>query len=35
MVGAVGEPELLAQECRGSLAGTSQMEEDTAGKSGH
>lgn len=27
-VGAVGEPELLGQECRGSLLGTSQMEED-------
>lgn len=32
-VGAVGDPELLGQECRGAGAGASQMEEDTALKS--
>lgn len=29
-VGTVGEPELLGQECRGSLLGMSQMDEGTA-----
>lgn len=33
-VGAVGELELLGQECKESLVGTSQMEEDTGVKSG-
>lgn len=34
VVGAVCEPELLGQECRDSLLGTSQIEEDTALNSG-